>query len=377
MTTDALSILIPVTGFGRSGGFRVLSKLADEWAAVGYKVAFLAPCWSDSPYYPTRAEILWVNEWGRATGHQPNNKRSRRNALWRGLGVFRAMRALWLGIVRSSGSWSAILANHSLTAWPVALAPVRGAKIYYVQAYEPEYYAERRGPANRVLQFLSWASYFLPLRKIANAPLYLRYGPCHAKTWIPPGLDLEVYHPRQTSGAETCEPQCILTVGCIGRPESGKGTALAVEAFRLFAERAGSRARFRIADFGVPAEWLRDVPSVERIVPANDAELADYYRSVDVLLALGTVQHGAHHYPVMEAMACGAAVVTTGYMPATRSNAWIVNAAPGEAAAALQEIWARPDYASAKCKNARQAIERYAWSHIGRQFADELVKLLS
>lgn len=59
-------------------------------------------------------------------------------------------------------------------------------------------------------------------------------------------------------------------------------------------------------------------------MPKSDTELADYYRSVDILVSPGTVQHGAPHYPVLEALATGAAVVTTGYMGATEDTAWLV-----------------------------------------------------
>jgi len=56
------------------------------------------------------------------------------------------------------------------------------------------------------------------------------------------------------------------------------------------------------------SEWLMEIcqkgginPACVVVVPGNDTELADYYRSVDILIAPGTVQHGAPHYPVMEA----------------------------------------------------------------------------
>ena len=66
-------------------------------------------------------------------------------------------------------------------------------------------------------------------------------------------------------------------------------------------------------------KWL------EIVRPNSDAELADYYRSVDILVAPGTVQHGAPHYPVLEAGACGTIVVTTGYLGATEETAWLVS----------------------------------------------------
>jgi glycosyltransferase involved in cell wall biosynthesis len=362
-TAPEFRVLIPVLGFGRTGGFRVLAKLADEWARGGMRTAFLAPCWSDRPHFPTTAEIHWVNEWGRSTGHVGPSCRS-------ALGGVGSFLAIMLGVART-GPWDAIVANHSLTTWPIALAPTSAEKLYYVQAYEPEYYAGKPGPSNRFRQGLSWASYILPLRKIVNAPLYLRYGACRSDTWIPPGIDLELFFPKAQASDEPGGAR-PLTVGCIGRAEPEKGTAQALEAYRRFAERAGSFARLRIADFGVLPDLLRDLPGVERVVPTNDSELSDYYRSLDVLLALGTLQHGAHHYPVMEAMACGVPVVTTGYMPADEGNAWIVDATPSAAAEALDAIWKDPRAAARKREDALRAIERYAWPAVGRAFADAI-----
>lgn len=364
-----MDILIPVTGFGRAGGFRVLSKLADEWARAGHRPAFLAPNWSDPPYYPTVAEILWVDRWGVKRPLVPRSS-SAGPAQGGVSGVARSLLALWLGIQRSGRRWDAIIANHSLTAWPVALAPVGGKKTYYVQAYEPEYYGGRPGLRGRVLQGLARGSYSLPLRQIANAPLYLGYRACRARSWVPPGLDLELFRPR-AGGAGDADPARPLVVGCIGRLEPEKGTRIALDGFREFVRRHPGAARFRLADFGVPQEWFADL-DLERVSPGNDAELAEYYRSLDVLLAMGTVQHGAHHYPVMEAMACGVTVVTTGYMPASPANAWIVEPAAAEAAAALAEILGSPAAVAEKRARAREAIEAYAWPEIGRRFAEEL-----
>jgi glycosyltransferase involved in cell wall biosynthesis len=108
------------------------------------------------------------------------------------------------------------------------------------------------------------------------------------------------------------------------------------------------------------------------VVPRNDRELGEYYRSLDVLLALCTQQHGAHHYPVLEAMATGVPVVTTGYTPATRSNSWIVGAGHVEAAQALGEVWCQEAEARARSDRARVAIKGYAWDVVAKRFLDLL-----
>ena len=54
-------ILIPVCGFGKSGGYRVLSELANNWINKGHEVAFICFYVSDLPYYPVQADIIWLN----------------------------------------------------------------------------------------------------------------------------------------------------------------------------------------------------------------------------------------------------------------------------------------------------------------------------
>jgi glycosyltransferase involved in cell wall biosynthesis len=157
-------------------------------------------------------------------------------------------------------------------------------------------------------------------------------------------------------------------VGCIGRSEPDKGTREAIAAYRAFVRQHPGPHRLRMATFGVPPAWLEGIPGLEPVVPGNDRELADYYRSLDVLLALCTIQHGAHHYPVLEAMASDLGVVTTGYTPADSGNAWIVGADPEEAAAALAAILADPERTREKLGNAQTAILAYDWPRVASRF---------
>jgi len=60
-----MRIIIPVLGFGRAGGNRVLSEFANEWVKQGCKVDFLCPDSSDEVYFPTSARVLWVDGFGR------------------------------------------------------------------------------------------------------------------------------------------------------------------------------------------------------------------------------------------------------------------------------------------------------------------------
>lgn len=157
------------------------------------------------------------------------------------------------------------------------------------------------------------------------------------------------------------------TVGTIGRHEPTKGTKYVLEAFEKLAA-IDANVHLKVAFGNLPSEWSHE--RVEIVVPQNDRELAEYYRSVDVLVAPGTVQLGACHYPVLEAMACGTPVITTGYIPADSSNAWIVPVCDSSAIVdALLDIRATaPQTLEAKLTSAAEAITSFEWSRVAENF---------
>lgn len=359
-----MRILIPIISFGRAGGYRVLSELANHWIALGAEVDFLVDDRSDAPYFPTRGGIRCFGRDGRVVSSGLNagvRFKASGNAASIFLGMWRALRRL-------APEYDVVLANHSLTAWPVALAPDprsgRGGRAYYVQAYEPEYFQSDRGWKARVLGFLSAMSYRLPLRQVVNAPIYLRYRGIRSEHWVPPGLDNTTFRRRSTlPGADGA----VWTLGVIGRREPSKGTADALAAFELLARRWPG-VRLKVAFGNLPEGWSH--PRAIVMKPADDTELAAFYRSVDVMLAPGTLQLGACHYPVLEAMASGVPVVTTGYLPADETNAWIVPVhAPAAIAEAVEQIMqTEPGELARKLDRAAAAVEPFAWHAVAGRF---------
>ncbi len=356
-----MRILIPIIGFGRAGGYRVLSELASHWSDRGAEVDVRGDGRSDPPYFPTRGGIRRFARDGSelAAGQPAGRFRPRGDGASIYLGMWRALR-------RTAADYDVVLANHSLTAWPVALAPrPRTKRVYYVQAYEPDYFAAVPGLAARVLGRLSAWSYRLPLQRIVNSPIYLRFRELSAEQWVPPGLDLALFHRR--SAPPPRAPGQPFVVGTIGRHEPAKGTADVLAAFERLAARR-DEVRLSVAYGNLPATWSH--PRASIAVPADDAELAAWYRGLDVLVAPGTLQLGACHYPVLEAMASGVPVVTTGYLPADRDNAWIVPVhAPDAVAAAIEDVMAQaPPALAARLDLAHAAVQRFGWRAVAAQF---------
>lgn len=356
-----LSILIPIIGFGKAGGYRVLSELANYWKRAGNRVVFLVDNRTQAPYFPTDADILYFDNNGALSNtlHGCKGFDVKGNALSIYIGMWRALNKI-------AADYDILLANHSLTALPVAFCRAgRAKKFYYVQAYEPEYYELESGGRAKILKLLSLLSYSLPLTQVANAPIYVNYRKVRAKAWVPPGLERTNFYRRGLLPFASGERQIV--VGVIGRNEPAKGIIYALNAFEKLAE-SDSRYCLKVAFGNLPASWSHS--KAEVVLPQNDRELAEFYRSVDVLIAPGIVQLGACHYPVLEAMACGTPVVTTGYLPADSSNAWIVPIKDSAAiAAAVKKVASlsaadRTQYLD----RAVLAVEPFMWENVSEQF---------
>lgn len=340
-----MKILIPIFGFGAQGGYRVLSRLASEWSNRGVEVDFLVPEGSDRPYFATSGRIRRVRRDGtirQGSSDTPAmSGKDRFRALLKGLRVLR-------------GEYDVFLANQAFTPWLLLAAGVPAVKrVYYIQAYEPDFFVFARQPIHWLLAKLS---YGVPALRIVNSPLYLRYRGIRAGHWVPPGIDLSTFRPEpQVSDPST------FTIGCIGRHEPDKGTAYVLQAFeRLHA--SDSRYRLRVAFGNLPTDWHH--PAAVIVPLQGDEALAGFYRSVDALVAPGTIQHGAVHYPVLEAMACGVPVVTTGYLPATPDNAWIVANRNADAIAdAVRHIDRGTDRHS-RIDHGLDAVSEFAWPRV-------------
>lgn len=358
-----MKILIPITNFGHGGGGRVLSRLASEWTAAGHPTDFLVDARSPNPYFPTTATVYRFNSQGLVDGAVSSE--SGFGPSGNALSIFHGM---YRGLNQIGSGYDVILANHSLTAWPVRFArAVRARKFYYIQAYEPEYFALESGWKSSVLGRLSEWSYRLRLNQIANAPIYVGHHSIRATSWVPPGLDVLIFK-RRSNVPDFSDYNKPVVIGTIGRLEATKGTIYVLEAFARLHER-NPRFRLRVAFGNLPESWCKH-EGIEVVVPRGDDELAAYYRSVDILAAPGTVQLGACHYPVLEAMASGTPVVTTGYLPASAENSWLVPVRNSDAVVdAILRIVSMPrPELERRLDHAHAAVQRFSWQQVAQDF---------
>lgn len=358
MGKSELSIIIPILSLGKSGGYRVLSMLANNWKSEGISVKIIAYYGNDKPYYPIEADIIWIDENGKEMNENESQKNVKNSLLKRVKGIY-------IYLKNNQSKYNIVLANHNASVWPVHFGS-KAINMYYIQAYEPEFYTEKN-LRNIIQKFFAWFTYFLPLTQIVNAELYMKYKNLKSSYIIPPGLDLDLYHPKNHSNAAKKE----FVVGCIGRSEEWKGSDDVAKAVRIVHEK-GYDIRFKVAF--CPVNYDR----YELLKPDGDHNLAEFYRSLDVLVAPGHIQLGAVHYPVIEAMACKTPVITTGYYPANQSNAFIVPIKrPDIIAETIIGIMQNYDLANKKAEIAYENISQFDWKNVSSKFIEVFINELS
>lgn len=356
-----MKILIPVFSFGPSGGSRVLSNFANYWVKSGHQVTFLCRDYSEQPYFPTDAKVALYNKSG--------NIVSSFVASWlnfKKISVVINQRAMRKAIENIGNDYDVIMANHSLTAFPVHRANVAARKFYYIQAYEPEYYESAGGFFNTILKYYSRATYKLDnLVKIVNSPIYYSYKEIETNKFVFCGLDLDNYYPKQKEQIDMNKK--IIKIGTVGRVEKHKGTWYVLEAFKMLQLKNKSLRDFELyIAFG--DKGFEDVSnSIFVTAPHGDMNLANFYRDMDIIVAAGTVQFGSVHYPVLESMACSTPVITTFYLPAHDANAWLCE--PKNIDSIYEQILnvIQSSNTLEKTENALRDIQQFDWSLVSEK----------
>lgn len=361
-----MKILIPILGFGRAGGYRVLSKLADELILLGHSVDFLCPYKSENPYFPTNATIKWIGEKGLITENKPEVSK-KANALSIQKNLTNALRKI------PKDEYNVIIANHSLTTLPIKKAGLINKTLYYVQAYEPDLYILSGGLKNKVLSYLSGLSYKMNLFTIVNAEIYLKYKKLAASKILYPGVDFNLFYPKDKDSPTQTENKIIL--GTVGRSEPYKGTRYILEAYNKLKNKY-PQIQLYVA-FGNPEDFKNE-KDIFCFQPHGDEELGSFYRSLDYYICAGYTQLGAFHYPVVEAMSCGITVITTKYYPANSFNAWLTEPQNVEQIVTEFELaQSNPILKEEKIQKALNDVKQFEWAKVGKQLNNYIEELVN
>lgn len=347
-----MKILIPVLGFGKGGGNRVLAQLASEFVKKGHQVDFVSPA-VEAPYFPTIANIYWAQPNGKVSNDKPDRYKVK--------GFIQIFLSLLVGLIHlSKNNYDIIFANHSLTVYPILFSRIKGRRVYYIQAYEPEYYRNLKGLKNSIFYRLAKRSYLFKFHHVVNSHIYSNYKEIKNAPVVYPGINLSLFFPKRSYPI----PDTGLKLGTIGRSEPYKGTKYILEAFRKI-RLINKTAELFIA-FGDKA--LDEEPGITILNPHGDEALANFYRSIDVYICAGTIQHGAIHYPVIESMACNTPLITTVYYPANNENCYLI--AP-ESASSIFEAYTNlksdQHLLLDRRKNALNDVQQFDWKLVSEK----------
>jgi glycosyltransferase involved in cell wall biosynthesis len=176
----------------------------------------------------------------------------------------------------------------------------KGLPFYHMQHYETLSMGSIRA-ARRIAE----SSYRLPLTKLSNS-LWLRtimrekFG--EETSVVNPGIDIDIFHPYDI--VRTTHKKRIV---CFGSPLRWKGLLDLFEALKVVKRSAPD---IELLMFGSNPQLALESPiPTEYLYRPSDEDLARLYASADIVVCPSWYE--SFPLPPLEAMACGAPVVTT------------------------------------------------------------------
>jgi glycosyltransferase involved in cell wall biosynthesis len=284
-----ITFLLPIVGL--AGGIKVAALYAAALVRSGHQVVLVSPPPQAIPLRRKVKSLLLGNGWPKTQRVPPSHLD--------GLGLDHRTLNTWRPIVNSDvPDADVVIATWWETAeWAAMLSPQKGAKVYFVQAYEVFPHL----PRERVL-----ATYRLPMQKIVIANwLKVLMNDTFADpnvALVPNSVD------RAQFFAKPRGKQARPTVGFLYHPSTLKGVDLTLQVIQRL---AGKIAGLRVIAFGSATpfqfpHWNADIEF--HLSPPQDT-LRDMYAQCDVWLTASRSE--GFNLPAMEAMACRTPVVAT------------------------------------------------------------------
>ena len=284
-----ITFLLPIVGM--AGGIKVAAIYAAALARNGHQVVLVSP---PPRVVPLRRKIksLFLGKGWPKTVHVPPSHLDGLGLDHRTLNVFRPI------VDSDVPDADVVIATWWETAeWAAQLSPQKGAKVYFIQAYEVFPYL----PRERVL-----ATYRLPMQKIVIAN-WLKV--LMRDTFADPNVALV---PNSVDHTQFYAPQrgkqVRPTIGFLFHDSTLKGVDLTLQVIERLAVKI---AGLRVLAFGssTPLHFPHWNADIEFHLSPPQNTLRDIYAQCDVWLTASRSE--GFNLPAMEAMACRTPVVAT------------------------------------------------------------------
>lgn len=285
------------------GGTKIILRLANELSLRGHDVSLIT--------VGTKRDLSWINFRGRVVRIPiPWSERLIRkyNALFRRNPDFR--RKFYIDMISVISEripeCDINVAAYGITAFSVFLSG-KGNGFYYAQHYEPLTYTDH------FFQKLAEASYLLPLKKIVNSTWlrdqiseHLGKDVSYADV-VPSAVDTSIFTVK--SSDEFIKRDGVFRVVCMGKVEKWKGFKEALDAMAIvFKNHSDDNIEFFVYSFRDNLLRNKDAPYT-LITDIQGDRLAQLLSTADVVIISSWYESSP--LPGLEAMACGAALVTT------------------------------------------------------------------
>jgi glycosyltransferase involved in cell wall biosynthesis len=283
-----VKITFPTFGLGGAGGEKALVRIANGLILRGHDVSFVLPLGGYSKTYPTKAKLIETLPI---------------------IAGYRKLRVPYMNLLTSCIALAPripksdiVCASYCLTALPTLIATrllKKGTPFYFVQHYESLFFDKsyQFGYRSHVKDTYKYFENIITVSKWLDDKIYEHTG--RRSTVINPGIDLDIFRPMKS------EKDDIKTILCLGVNPKWKGNADVIKAMEIVYEKY---KKVKLLIVGrAKVEVKSEIPYEQR--QASDEELAKLYSSCDVY-ALGSWYEG-YPAPPLEAMACGAPVIST------------------------------------------------------------------
>jgi len=283
-------------GTGLTGGVRVLLEVVNGLVGRGHEVTITSlGTENDHKWFPLKAKVNYVDKTTFRRLLDFGVKHGLRKILNINIYPYLEIEKL----AREIPDCDINVATFCFTAFSV-FASDKGVPFYHIQHYEPLFFD------NSYLKKLAEETYYLPLNKIVNSTwlkslMKEKYG--YDLPVVNPAIDHNVFYPREVE--KNTKKFRIL---CFGKQTRWKGFPEALEAMKIVMKK---RNDIEFIVYGVKRPSYKSEVPYKFIKSPSDEELARLYSSADVMICPSWYES----FPLfpLEAMACGAPVVTTPY----------------------------------------------------------------